>query len=422
MRRDSAYRLSVWQFSLSALAAFGVWATAISILSFAGSQSSVSGGFTAQTGSFILMSAGLGAVGLMLLLSAGYALWRISERTGDPFAWLNRLRFSPLQYLAASLVTLLAGAVLSRQPALAFVFLPLLHVLALSLPVAGYYSWGSRGLGLGSPQRIWGVFAGGLVLSPLLIFILELFALLVSGILIGLFIAGSASRLEELAFLLQRILLSYPSTFALRQMLAPYLFDPLLAFWVFAFAAGVVPLLEEALKPIGVWLLFGRALSPAQGFCAGLLSGAGFALFEGFILASRIDGWLYAVVGRLGTSLIHITTAGLTGWALAVTFRSKGASQHRQGLLRLAIVYIATVVFHGLWNSLVLLIVAVDYFGPDLTDGGFWMSMGRAAPFGLLLLAVLAGVLLFAMNRSLIRNQSDQISVVSLGTFHQENS
>ena len=106
----------------------------------------------------------------------------------------------------------------------------------------------------------------------------------------------------------------------LLDQLETYLMQPSTLYIALLFGALIVPLLEELFKPIGVWLLVGRKPSPAQGFAAGLLSGAGYALFENFSLgASAGEDWAMVVVARIGTSLIHIVTAGLMGWALSLS-------------------------------------------------------------------------------------------------------
>ncbi len=48
-------------------------------------------------------------------------------------------------------------------------------------------------------------------------------------------------------------------------------------FGVLAVISGIVPLIEEILKPIALWSLVGKDLTDQEGFVAGLLSGAGFA-------------------------------------------------------------------------------------------------------------------------------------------------
>ncbi len=107
-------------------------------------------------------------------------------------------------------------------------------------------------------------------------------------------------------------------------------------------------MIEEALKPIGVWLLFGRRLTPAAGFAAGALSGAGYALIESLALTSSGEAWSSLVLARTGTSAVHILTAGLTGWALVLAWQ-------KRRFLPLLLAYLCAVMIHGLWNGLTLM-------------------------------------------------------------------
>ena len=86
---------------------------------------------------------------------------------------------------------------------------------------------------------------------------------------------------------------------------------------VFVYIAVLVPLIEEILKPIGVWLLAGRKLTPVDGFMAGVLSGAGYALFENLFLSSSGEQWMSVVLARVGTGAVHMFTTSLVGWGLA---------------------------------------------------------------------------------------------------------
>jgi hypothetical protein len=165
------------------------------------------------------------------------------------------------------------------------------------------------------------------------------------------------------------------------------------------FGALVVPLVEELFKPVGVWLLAGSKPTPAQGFVAGLLSGAGYALFENFSLgASAGDDWAIIVVARIGTSLIHILTTGLTGWALSLAWREKR-------YFRLALSYFVAVAIHGLWNGTVILTAITELAGNDFDIPNFLVAISVGAPviFAVLVLGCFA--LLIGFNRTLKRSQ-----------------
>jgi hypothetical protein len=60
--------------------------------------------------------------------------------------------------------------------------------------------------------------------------------------------------------------------------------------------------------------------------------------------------WGFGVVGRAAASLMHVTSSGLLGWAIASTQLEK-----RYG--RLALTYLISVSIHGLWNGSVIIAV-----------------------------------------------------------------
>jgi RsiW-degrading membrane proteinase PrsW (M82 family) len=170
----------------------------------------------------------------------------------------------------------------------------------------------------------------------------------------------------------------------LMRMLAPYLSDPRVIFAAFTFGAVIVPLIEEALKPLGVWLLAGSHLTPAEGFTAGVLCGAGYALIESLLLSSNGGTeWVSLAFARIGTGVVHILTSGLTGWGLASAW-----AENRY--LRLGVAYLGAVMIHGLWNGLTVLMVTAGLsqvlgqtVEQPLAEAGEW------APYGLIALALL---------------------------------
>jgi hypothetical protein len=195
-----------------------------------------------------------------------------------------------------------------------------------------------------------------------------------------------------------------PSPEMLLDRLGPFLASPGVIMAVLAFGAVVVPLIEEAIKPIGVWLLAGRNLRPAEGFAAGVLSGAGFAFFESISITIGAEDWVTLVVVRIGTAFIHILTTGLTGWALALAWQGKG-------YLRLAFTYIGVVLIHGAWNALSLLTTfTVMSQELDISVNILTLpALPAVAPVILSVMAALAFGLILLINRRLARESSLQM-------------
>jgi hypothetical protein len=379
---------SVLQMGLSLAATAILWGLAAT-LAVAGLVQYFGGQTPGGDGlALLLMSAGLALSGALLLPSAGFALARLAGRRVTTTPASLRLLRPTLLILLLPLVLLL-GYWVSSIEALAWLFLPALHLLAIGLPVWWLVYLGMRGLPAGTPQRQWGVFDSGLVLGPALILLAELAVLLFFLVLAAAWLGRDPQLTSQLSLLLQRLSQGQASQEELLQLLGPYLTRPEVIAAVFVFAALLVPLIEEALKPIGVWLLASRSLTPVEGFTAGLLSGAGYALFESLALASGGDQWAALVFARIGTAGIHILTTGLTGWALVLAWRQRR-------FLRLAATYVFVVFVHGLWNALTL-VVSIDSLAQALGKQDslpFFVQAGRIAPY---LLAALALASLFGL-------------------------
>lgn len=296
-------------------------------------------------------------------------------------------------------VVLATGQAISKSGELAWVFLPPLQALAVGLPLWWLVELARDRLPAFSPQRTWGVLNFSLFVSTPLVILAEIFLALCVLAAVVLVISTSPEWQQAFEAFSRRVLNSISNPEALLRLYRPFLTNPWVIFALLAGLCGVIPLIEEALKPLAVWALGARKLTPAGGFVVGALSGAGFALLETlFSLVSPLgDGWLWLAVGRAGTGLLHITTAALMGYALAGAW-SEGH------YLRLGLVYFSTVCLHGLWNALSMLNALAALASSDATS--FLPLLGKLAPYGLGLLAGLCFVLLLSFNRSLRRQSS----------------
>ncbi len=86
----------------------------------------------------------------------------------------------------------------------------------------------------------------------------------------------------------------------------------------FLFFSVMIPMLEELVKPLAVWLFGNQISTPAQGFALGALCGASFALLETFGVSAQSDDWTTLLLTRLGTDILHVTTAALMGAAIVL--------------------------------------------------------------------------------------------------------
>jgi hypothetical protein len=343
-----------------------------------------------------LVAGGLAFCGLLLLPSAWYSLARLigrPKRQLPSFSpWLR-----PTRLIFAFPLLIGAGYWVSQSSAVSWLLLPPIHVLAVSLPIVWLAYLAVRDLPLGSPQRISGVFASGLAFSPMLILAAELVAILVglgAWVVVILMRPELAEAVNELA---ERLSAAASSPEIVLRILQPVLSNPLVIFSLLVFGAVVVPLIEEALKPLGVWLLAGRNLLPVEGFALGALSGTGYALIESLFLGSNSQDWAFVIFARIGTSAMHILTAGMVGWALASAWHSR-----RYG--RLGSVYLLAVLLHGLWNGLTLSNVFAGMIESPPAGMGLFAQIGQISPYLLGGLAVIALLALLWVNRALRRS------------------
>jgi hypothetical protein len=349
--------------------------------------------------SLILLAAANLLAGILLLPSVYYALGRLAGwKTFNFLVALRVIRPSLLIFIFPMVVLL--GTLIVRYTRLAWLFLPGLHILAVGLPVLWLLFVAVRNLPLGPPQRIWGIFGSGLVLGPGLILVFELGALLVFAFIGGVVIANQPQLLAKIRSLSIRMPAVYPTQQELLDLFTPYLFRPGVILAALAFAAGVVPLIEEIFKPIGVWLLWGRSLTPAMGFAAGALSGAGYALFESLVMFGGNEAWPEVVIARIGTAVLHIATSSLTGWALVQAW-------NQARYLRLGLAYLGAVFLHGLWNGLTVF-AAFGALSGQVPGADFNPTLARisssAVPVVLILLAATIFTALIWVNRALVKS------------------
>ncbi|GAP13089.1 protease prsW family [Longilinea arvoryzae] len=311
----------------------------------------------------------------------GHAPWMRGGR--------RRLVFASLLLLLWPLALVLANATAGSSQS--WLFLPPLLILVVGIPVFWLTSAVRSGLPPESAQRTWGVASFGLVIGPPLNLLIQIAVLLVGVVGFGVYLAGQPGLLGELQTLSQSFNLQSDPNRVLDQ-LRPYLEQPGILTLGMLFISGLVPLIEELFKPLGVWFLAGRKLTPAAGFAAGALSGGMFALLEslGYLSSASADGFITFALARTGTMLLHVTTAGLVGWGL-------GSALGEKRYLRLGLTYLGAVVLHSLWNTAGILPALVEI--PFLTDR--LQGLATASPYFLGGLSLIMVVILVVLNRRL---------------------
>ncbi|MBN1537936.1 MAG: PrsW family intramembrane metalloprotease [Anaerolineales bacterium] len=390
---------SIVQMGCSVLGAFFLWGMAFIALFFAlVNKLSNSIGNSNFSSSFMLAS-GLIVCGFLLLPSAIYSIKKGFDRSLPTFPISISIKTFAWLIIALPLV-LWIGHWLSNQAGFGWVFLPIFHVLALGLPILWVIYLAINHLPVTSQQRRWGLFSTGMILSPTLILFAELVVMVIFVLLVAFLLTNDPELFEAMNQFSQIFDRRNINPEEVYEGILPFLSHPGAFFYMIAFTAVIVPLIEETIKPLGVWFLLNRKLSVSEGFIAGLLCGAGYGWIENIALTYSSQEWLVTVTGRMGTSLIHMATAGLTGYALVNAWNNKK-------YLQLGGAFLLAVLVHGLWNGL-----AVSYAFASLLNKNAPIlveRLGLAAPLGLFVLAITTFLIIVGSNRRL-QKQADHVS------------
>lgn len=350
-------------------------------------------------------------IGLFMALLAVPSLVLCVQRlrfheTTQPTRRTSSFRLASLGLGVWALVLAL-GSLISRNNQVAWLLLPPLQLLTVSLPVWWLYEFARRSLSIGSAQRGWGIINFGMFVTTPLIMVIEIVVMVGLIFVFAVWASLNGAMLQSLQNLAEQIGSARGNPQALLSMLLPYLQNPVLIFAILAVVAGVMPMIEELVKPLALWVFAGQHLTPAQGFVGGALSGAAFALIESlFYLSTPVgESWFALAIGRTGTCLLHITTAALVGWAMANAW-------HSGAYLRLGATYLLAVALHGLWNGLSIISGLAAILNPLPASLVSLVYLSRAAPFILAALVLLFIILLWANNRVLaLTSSSDPVRI-----------
>jgi hypothetical protein len=299
--------------------------------------------------------------------------------------------------IAAGLIgaglTLGLGSLLQDNSSINWLALPLLTIPAVVLPLWTITGLGTRNLPLGSRWRMWGTLGISLTVTPFTLFMLEVIVVIVLFIFIAIYVALNPQVSAEFQNLSSQLAFIDVQSEEVLRLLVPYIMKPVIIIPVVVFIAVIIPLIEELLKPLAVWLLAGKLESDAQGFGLGALCGAGFALWETFNISGQMNEWGILLFTRVGTGLLHITTSALMGGAIYLAVRERR-------YMRLLGTYLLAALLHGLWNLAAITTsfsaVAITYTQLDGYEPIQW-----ASGIGLIVLAIGLLILLVTSNHRL---------------------
>lgn len=249
------------------------------------------------------------------------------------------LAIIPLVYVINTNLTLLSNPFLK-------VFISFVTV---AIPLWWFIEFGQNNLLKNCRQRFWGfinfqVFAG----MPL-VFLVEIVLFALAMILGGIWLANKNEFAPILMTLQTQLMVDPNNMTSVIEQVGPLMQDPAVLAALFFSLSIVTPIVEEFFKPLALWFFIKRGWSEAEGFSAGLVLGAAFALVESVSAVASLpqENWTILLVARIGTGLLHTLTTGLTGWALVSAWKTGNYK-------RLAVTYVVSMTIHGLWNFFAL--------------------------------------------------------------------
>lgn len=330
-----------------------------------------------QLGSSLLFSAGLGFAGTLMIPSIYYSGLRLFGKTSR-----GKKAWSGSGWLGFTIPGLIFLGYLSQSnPSWGIFVLPLFHILTNGAAIFWLLYVVKRNLPEQSAQRFWGVFGSGLTLAPLIALVVELLILVFFGILLWIFIQSQPELKQDFLILLDHFQQSSIPPGIFERTTSRLFETPGIAGGVFIYIAVLIPVVEELIKPVAIWLLPGRKLSQGDGFLLGAVSGAGYALFENLTIAAETEIWTFVMISRLGTAAIHMLTTALVGWGIA-------SAKTEKRYWRLLMAFVAAITLHGVWNGLNILTALVEFPPLQTNLGTFTLNFAGYAPAGLLILAL----------------------------------
>jgi hypothetical protein len=346
-----------------------------------------------ETALALLIAATTGFMGSLLLIAGIFTFLKIigSEAAERP----ARLPFTnwhiPALILLAA-AAILAGNSLKENFVERSLLLPIFTLTATVSPLWLFLGIGTRRMELGPRWRVWGIFGLAMTLGPLVIMLFEaaLFLALLTGAAFYVLLHPELTKaITGLAAQAQ----SLPDPEQALKLFSPYLLKPATMVTMYAYACLMIPMIEELFKPIGVWFFARQLKTPGAGFAMGILSGTAYALLENLgAIAQFSADWNIIAPVRAATSLLHVTTTGLMGWAIVYAL-----NERKYGGFLLS--YSMAVSLHGLWNAAAVTLALYSVI-EALGKGKFyeWLGISGALVIGMMSIALL--IILIASNHA----------------------
>ena len=292
-------------------------------------------------------------------------------------------------------VSILGVILISRFESLNLITSLLVIPLVL-VPILFFFWIGARKLSLGNRPRVWGAVAFNFSIMMPVVLTAELVLFIFIIVIAAVWLSSQPELLSQLMIFGEQFSNGSMDPVEVEQLVTELFGRPIFLNGSILVIAVLVPLIEEFFKPMAIWFLAGKRLTPSQGFVGGLIAGACFAMLEslGAVGIPAESEWMMLLFGRTGTGLLHVTLSGMVGWGFASAFYNRKWS-------RAIFAYIGAVSIHGLWNFFALLsgIVPIMPMSEEMND--LPVILGQMGVFVLATLFVVNLVILYSMNRRL---------------------
>lgn len=401
-------RVSNRQIAKTILSTLGFLFNAVAalVLGVIGLAIMVSGETTGQSGSLLWSLGWSSLLSALLIFPAAIQGWfRLLHR--NPPVWQAKHPFliASLGLLLWPLFLWLANHI-SGQSA-AGLALPLVRIMIILLPIWWFFEIGRWKITASSSERNWAVAGISLTITPLIIISLETVVLILAVGFVLSMLSSVPGFADQMAWLSGRLLSGLDNPELALQIIAPYFAQPVILLTSLGLFSGLVPLLEELLKPLVLWTWIKRRLTPAEGFVIGLICGGIFALMESLMAASAGSGEFLRdlAVARVGTGLLHMATSGLVGATMAYAWQNGK-------YLRLAIAYAISVFWHGLWNFFAVL-TGFGSLLPGMIQSEFLNRLNTITPAALVIMLIISLALMIGANR-IVRRDSQPAPVIGI--------
>lgn len=293
------------------------------------------------------------------------------------------------------IASILGVMLISRFQALNLITSLLIIPLVL-VPILFFFWIGARNLSLGNRPRVWGAVSFNFAIMMPVVLLAELVLFFFIFMMAAVWLAGQPELLSQIMMYAEQISNGLMDPLEAEQLITDLVSHPIFLNSSILVVAVLVPLLEELFKPMAIWFLAGKRLTPSQGFVGGLIGGACFAMLEslGAVGIPAESEWLILLFGRTGTGLLHVTLTGIVGWGFASAF-------YNHNWRRAIVTYLGAVTIHGLWNFFALLSGIVPILPISEEMNNLPVLLGQMGVFVLVALFVMNLVLLFSVNRQL---------------------